>query len=422
MSITPYRGIDVNSNLVAVIDTETTGIYPTSHDRIIEIAILLVNASGDLVDRYETLLNPNRDLGPTHIHGIRAEEVLFAPTFADIAGDLVLFLSRARLIAGHNVTFDIRFVEAELARLGIDPRWRPPVVDTYRLTQLPLEAACEQYGVVTDERYHSALGDVMATAGLLFALVTEGDLDILSRFGRIDLPDIEPRQTATLTRGEAAVRASHGSGFLSTLAEQVVYAVKATDVVKLDYFRLLGRALEDGLLEEHESAYLRAFAEDHQQSPAQIRQLHVEFLTGMVVLAWSDGVLTDHELNDLKRVCRLLDLNTHELDTILAEVTAKTVDDQPQDVNAVENLASMTVCFTGAIMSTVQGEVITRTYAKRLAEEAGLISKTSVSKGLDLLVIADPDSMSGKAKKAREYGVRIIAEREFWGLIGVAVN
>jgi DNA polymerase-3 subunit epsilon len=73
-------------------------------------------------------------------------------------------------------------------------------------------------------------------------------------------------------------------------------------------------------------------------------------------------------------------------------------------------------------MSTVQGEVITRAYAKRLAEQAGLVPKTGVSKGLDLLVIADPDSMSGKAKKARDYGVRIIAEREFWGMIGIVVN
>ena len=87
-----------------------------------------------------------------------------------------------------------------------------------------------------------------------------------------------------------------------------------------------------------------------------------------------------------------------------------------------EDLAAKSVCFTGTIMSTVQGEVITRAYAKRLAEQAGLVPKTGVSKGLDLLVIADPDSMSGKAKKARDYGVRIIAEREFWGMIGIVVN
>lgn len=411
-----------DSNLIAVIDTETTGIYPTSHDRIIEVAVLLMSQSGEVVDQYETLLNPNRDLGPTHIHGIRAEEVLVAPTFVDIAGDLVALLSRARLLVGHNVTFDIRFIQAEIARIGIDSSWHPPVVDTYRITQLPLALACEQFGVVTDGQYHSAMGDVVATAGLFSILAKEGDLDIDSHLGLITLPVIHPRHTGAVSRAEAAVRVGDGSGFLSTLAERVVYALKPTDVVKLDYFRLLGKALEDRHLEDYESAYLRAFANDHNLSQAQIRRLHTEFLQEMVAIAWSDGILTDHELKDINRVYRLLDLNSEDLKQILDEATPKPVDTLEQDVSAAEDFSSMTVCFTGTIMSTVEGEVITRSYAKRLAEEAGLINKTGVSKGLDLLVIADPDSMSGKAKKAREYGVRIIAEREFWGLIGVAVN
>jgi DNA polymerase III subunit epsilon len=41
---------------------------------------------------------------------------------------------------------------------------------------------------------------------------------------------------------------------------------------------------------------------------------------------------------------------------------------------------------------------------------------------LDLLVVADPDSMSGKAKKAREYGIRIVAEPVFWSMMGVNVD
>lgn len=412
----------MNGNFIAIIDTETTGLYPTSHDRIIEVAALLMSETGEVVDQYETLLNPNRDLGPTHIHGIRAEEVLVAPIFADIAGDLVSFLSRASLLVGHNVSFDIRFIQAEFSRMGINSPWRPAVVDTYRLTQLPLAIACDQFGVITDGQYHSAKGDVMATTGLLSALVAEGDLDIESHRAPIIPPDIVPLHTPTVSRCEAAVRVNHTSGFLSTLAERVVYAIESTDVLKLDYFRLLGRVLEDRVLEEQESAYLRAFADDHQLSQVQIRQFHIEFLTGIAVSAWSDGILTDHELIDLKRVCRLLDLDNNVLENVLSEVTAVPLHDQSQLTNTAEDLAAKSVCFTGTIMSTVQGEVITRAYAKRLAEQAGLVPKTGVSKGLDLLVIADPDSMSGKAKKARDYGVRIIAEREFWGMIGIVVN
>jgi hypothetical protein len=39
------------------------------------------------------LVNPARDLGPQHIHGIQSRDVLPAPFFADIAGDLAIGLA-----------------------------------------------------------------------------------------------------------------------------------------------------------------------------------------------------------------------------------------------------------------------------------------------------------------------------------------
>jgi DNA polymerase-3 subunit epsilon len=45
-----------------------------------------------------------------------------------------------------------------------------------------------------------------------------------------------------------------------------------------------------------------------------------------------------------------------------------------------------------------------------------------VTKKLDMLVLADPDSLSGKAKKAREYGIRIVAESAFWSIIDIEVS
>jgi DNA polymerase-3 subunit epsilon len=49
-----------------------------------------------------------------------------------------------------------------------------------------------------------------------------------------------------------------------------------------------------------------------------------------------------------------------------------------------------------------------------MAATAGLRIAPRVTKSVDILVVADPDTLSGKAKKARDYGVRIIAERPFW--------
>ena len=49
----------------AVIDFETTGLWPARHDRVIEVGIVQVSPSGEIEGEYETVVNPGRDLGPT---------------------------------------------------------------------------------------------------------------------------------------------------------------------------------------------------------------------------------------------------------------------------------------------------------------------------------------------------------------------
>ena len=59
---------------------------------------------------------------------------------------------------------------------------------------------------------------------------------------------------------------------------------------------------------------------------------------------------------------------------------------------------------------------------KALAEEAGLSVKSAVSSKLDILVLADPDSKSGKSRKADELGVRKMAEPVFWRTLRVRID
>lgn len=80
------------------------------------------------------------------------------------------------------------------------------------------------------------------------------------------------------------------------------------------------------------------------------------------------------------------------------------------------------MCYTGALVGRIEGKTITREDAHRLAEGAGLIVKKNVSKQLDLLVVADPDSQSTKARRARELGIRVMAEAVFWPAIGAPVD
>jgi DNA polymerase-3 subunit epsilon len=68
-----------------VIDVETTGLSPETHDRIGEIGVVYVSDRGDIQDRWSTLINPQRDVGPTRIHGISATDATAAPTFQQLA-------------------------------------------------------------------------------------------------------------------------------------------------------------------------------------------------------------------------------------------------------------------------------------------------------------------------------------------------
>jgi NAD-dependent DNA ligase len=86
------------------------------------------------------------------------------------------------------------------------------------------------------------------------------------------------------------------------------------------------------------------------------------------------------------------------------------------------SFGGLTVCFTGELICRHEGQRLTRSSAWALAERAGLIVAPRLTKTVDLLVLADPDSTSEKARMARQYGTRLIAETAFWEMIGVEVN
>jgi len=123
-------------------------------------------------------VNPARDAGPTHVHGIDDCELVDAPAFGDIAGDLIERMRDAVLV-GHNVSFDMRFLRAEFGRIGhmVPDLFSVCTVSMARKIgmQAPrtLSACCHRYGVDLFNA-HSALDDVKATAELMFAMKRHG--------------------------------------------------------------------------------------------------------------------------------------------------------------------------------------------------------------------------------------------------------
>lgn len=98
------------SSRLAVVDVETTGL--SRYDRIVEYACVTV-ADGVVVDEYDTLIQPKRDPGPAHIHGITPDMLQSAPKFDAVAGDIADRLNGAVLVA-HNISFDVRMLKQEL--------------------------------------------------------------------------------------------------------------------------------------------------------------------------------------------------------------------------------------------------------------------------------------------------------------------
>ena len=95
----------------AVVDFETTGILPSYHHRVVEIGVTHVEDDGTISSRWETLINPERDLGPQRIHGIHAADVLDAPTFSDVAAE-----------------FEFAWWQSALEAMLLD-RWGGPLLD-----------------------------------------------------------------------------------------------------------------------------------------------------------------------------------------------------------------------------------------------------------------------------------------------------
>lgn len=121
--------------MIAIFDTETTGIpkHPLAkadvQPRIIEFGAVLVDGSGEELERVELLLDPQQKLPPEifKITGITDDMLLGQPTFADVYPALAAFFEAAECVIAHNLPFDMTVVNLETERFGLPPMPWPKV-------------------------------------------------------------------------------------------------------------------------------------------------------------------------------------------------------------------------------------------------------------------------------------------------------
>ncbi|MGW2090690.1 exonuclease domain-containing protein [Promicromonospora sukumoe] len=408
----------------AVVDVETTGLFPGGHDRIAEIAIVQVDPDGQVEDTWATLVNPGRDLGPQQIHGISASDARHAPTFDDIAG-LVAELLRGRTFVAHNAQFDRRFVWHAFAGTGYDvPLIAPTTLCTMRTgAQLfptaprSLAGACFHHGVTLDSA-HEALSDARAAADLLRIYLAGGARhvvpgwdDVVELAATTPWPLIPATGAAPVRRGIASERDTH---FLARLA--AARTLPITTWEKEEYLELVDRALLDRHISAREHDQLAELCAQLGIGRQEAGVLHREYLAGLAAVAWADGVLDPAEVTDFLAVAGMLEVPTTDAQRILEPPTPTSPDTTSSVVAAETGSNSATSRFTLA-----PGDLVVFTGAmdeprdvwERRAGAAGLVPHPAVTKKVRLVVAADPDSMSGKARKAASYGITVVSEVGF---------
>jgi DNA polymerase III subunit epsilon len=162
-----------------VLDTETTGLDPAAGHRIVEIGCIELNDHYPTGREYQVYLNPERDMpeDAERVHGITNEFLKDKPRFAEAVDALLAFLGDAMLVI-HNAAFDLRFLNAELARLGKEAIPPSRAIDTIEIAKqkLPgvrysLDELCKRFGIDLGRREkHGALLDAELTAQVYLEL------------------------------------------------------------------------------------------------------------------------------------------------------------------------------------------------------------------------------------------------------------
>ncbi len=174
-----------------IVDVETTGASPLS-GRIIEIGLIRVS-NGEVTHTYKSLLNPAEPIPAfiTDMTGIQDQDVLSAPTFENIADELLELFEGAVFVA-HNAQFDYSFLQSEFKRVGYE--FILPRLCTVQLSRAVypehrrhnLTALIERHGFACESR-HRAYDD---------ALVLWQFLQMLEReLPQVDLQKILTRLT-----------------------------------------------------------------------------------------------------------------------------------------------------------------------------------------------------------------------------------
>ena len=230
-------GVPLHEVTFCVLDLETTGAAPPD-SAITEVGAVKLRG-GECLGTFQTLVNPGVGIPPeiTVLTGITEAMVLPAPRMGSVLPSFLEFLGSA-VIVGHNVPFDLRFLQAALAEAGHRPlsnRW----VDTCALARRLVrdEVPNCQLGTLADrmrlahQPSHRALADALATGDLLHALLERaGNLGVLGLDDLLELPTVRAHPQVAKLRLTARLPRRPGVYLFRGRGGRVLYVGKATNL------------------------------------------------------------------------------------------------------------------------------------------------------------------------------------------------
>lgn len=162
-----------------ILDTETTGMDPYSGHRIVEIGCIELHGTIPTGKHYHSYLNPERAMPEEafRVHGLSEEFLRDKPLFSEIVEEFLQFIGEAPLII-HNAAFDMRFLNAELERLGFTALPVTRAIDTVQIARRKfpgspanLDALCRRFCIDLSARTkHGALLDAELLAEVYLEL------------------------------------------------------------------------------------------------------------------------------------------------------------------------------------------------------------------------------------------------------------
>jgi DNA polymerase-3 subunit epsilon len=366
----------------AVVDTETTGIHTGYRHRIAEIAIIHLDSKGMVTDEWSTLLNPDRDLGPQAIHGIRAAEVRRAPGFEHVAGDLIERF-RGRIVVAHNWPFDAMHLRAEFERIGVDTPFHAHAgLCTMRAASVAMPGSrrslidCCATAGLPEMQWHTARDDAMAAAALLCYMLARSPDAV--RLGAEQVQTAHWAWPALACNIVAPVHRTPIGHVEPHFLSRLVDRMPRDDEPLVDaYFAMLDDALLDRQISASEADALIDVAQQLGLHKAEIINVHHTYLRELAHAAWADGVLTNDERRDMDTVATLVGLDHEVVSRVLAE-------ERPASAAPAANRETRSVNVGGLILRAGDKVVLTGTMRhgrdeiKAQATAAGLRVTTAV--------------------------------------------